>query len=59
MGITHLTIHTGKTKKIRAQTAAPTTPTPITGDVYYDTSTNAQSLGFYRVNGWIYVSTQV
>ena len=56
MGITNLNIHTGQTKKIRAQAAAPTSPTPSTGDVYFDTTAGAEALGIYRVSGWIYVS---
>jgi hypothetical protein len=57
--ITHLEIHKGKTKRIRAQEAAPTSPTPETGDVYYDTTPGVEALGIYIVNAWIYVSTQL
>jgi hypothetical protein len=56
MGVSHLEIHTGKTKKIRAQAAAPTTPKPETGDVYLDTTTGVEALGVYNVNGWVYLS---
>jgi hypothetical protein len=58
MGITNLDIHTGKTKKIRAQVAAPTDPAPENGDVYYDTSSGLEAIGIYLSGGWIYVSTQ-
>ncbi len=56
MGQTHLEIHTGKTKEIRAQTSAPTSPTPGTGDIYLDTTSNAEAIGIYVSSGWVYVS---
>lgn len=58
MGITHLEIHRGKTKRWRIQTTAPTSPTPVSGDVYVDSTDNAEAVGIYRVNGWVYVSLQ-
>ncbi len=54
---THLEIHTGKMKKIRAQVAAPTSPSPITGDIYFDTSTNLEAIGIRVSSGWVYIST--
>ena len=58
MGISHLEIHTGKTKQLRYQTATPTDPTVESGDVYIDTSAGSEALGIYRVTGWVYVSLQ-
>ena len=58
MGTTHLEIHTGKTKRIRAQEVTPTSPTLETGDIYYDTSTGVKAIGIYSVNGWVYLSTK-
>jgi len=59
MGITNLDIHTGKTKKYRIQAAAPTDPTPISGDVYIDNTASREAFGIYRVTGWVYISLQV
>ena len=56
MGVSHLSIHTGKTKKIRAQGTAPTSPTPETGDVYLDTTSGVEALAVYNVNAWVYIS---
>jgi hypothetical protein len=56
---THLEIHTGKTKQLRYQTATPTDPSVESGDIYIDTTNNAEALGFYRVTGWVYVSLQI
>ena len=56
MGITHLTTHRGKTKKWRIQATAPTSPTPITGDVYIDNSVKSEAMGIYRVYGWVFLS---
>lgn len=58
MGVTHLKIHTGKTKQIRAQTATPTSPTPIAGDIYFDTSSGAPAIGIRNESGWVYVTAQ-
>ena len=57
MGITHLKIHTGKTKQFRIQATAPTTPTPETGDVYVDNTVGNEAMAFY-ITGWIYISLQ-
>lgn len=56
MGVTHLTTHTGKTKKWRIQATAPTSPTLVTGDVYVDNSAGAEAMGIYKVNGWVFLS---
>ena len=56
--ITHLEIHKGKTKKIRAQLLAPTDPTPEQGDMYYDITNNSEALGIYLSSTWIYISTR-
>lgn len=56
MGVTHLKTHTGKTKKWRIQATAPSSPTPVTGDVYIDNSSGAEAMAIYSVNGWIYLS---
>ena len=58
MGITHLQIHTGKTKQIRAQTAIPTVPSPVPGDVFFDISAGVEALGFRNESGWEYVSAR-
>ena len=58
MGITHLEIHTGKTKQIRAQEDAPTTPTLKAGDLYFDTTAGAPALGVRNESGWVYVTAQ-
>jgi len=58
MGISHLKIHTGKTKQIRAQTATPTSPTPGPGDIYFDTSAGAPAIGIRNQSGWVYVTAQ-
>lgn len=59
MGITNLTIHTGLTKKYRAQATAPTTPAVETGDVYVDTTAGREAFAVYGVSGWLYLSLQV
>ena len=58
MGKTHLEIHTGKTKQVRAQTAAPTSPTPKAGDIYFDISTGVEAIGIRNESGWVYVSAR-
>jgi len=58
MGISHLEIHTGKTKQIRAQEAAPTTPTLVSGDMYFDVTAGAPALGIRNESGWVYVTAQ-
>lgn len=58
MSITHLETHRGKTKRFRIQDAAPTSPSPETGDVYIDSSDKYNAIGIYRVNTWVYVSLQ-
>jgi hypothetical protein len=57
MGKTHLEIHTGKTKQIRAQEATPTDPAPGPGDIYYDTTSGLEAIGIRNQTGWLYVST--
>jgi hypothetical protein len=56
MGITNLTINTGKAEAIRAQAATPTSPSPESGEIYFDISSGAEALGFYKTSGWVYVS---
>jgi len=57
MGKTHLEIHTGKTKQIRAQEATPTDPVPGPGDIYYDASEFSEAIAIRNQTGWLYVST--
>jgi len=56
MGTTHLQIHTGKTKQIRAQAAIPTSPSPESGDMFFDISAGAEAIGIRNESGWVYVS---
>jgi hypothetical protein len=56
---THLEIHTGQTKKLRIQASAPTDPTPTSGDVYIDNTTDREAIGIRNASGWLYVSLQV
>lgn len=58
MGITHYSIHTGKTKAIRAQASAPTDPSPETGDIWFDSTDGAQSIVVYSVNAWLFTGMQ-
>lgn len=53
---THLQIHTGKTKQIRAQTAVPTSPSPAPGDIFFDISTGVEAIGIRNQSGWVYVT---
>jgi len=56
MGITHLPIHTGKTKKIRTSATPPTTPTPEPGDIFVDSTAGSEAIGIRNQSGWVYVS---
>jgi len=58
MGISHLKIHTGKTKQIRAQEATPTSPSPKPGDIYFDISSGSEAIGIRNQSGWVYVSAK-
>ena len=61
MGLTHLGIHEGLTRQIRAQSAKPTDPdaeqkvgvaeTSISGDVYYDTDVDI--LYIKNASAWV------
>lgn len=55
---THLEIHTGLTKQFRIQAATPTDPSPESGDIYVDSSAGSESIGIYRVTGWLFLSLQ-
>jgi len=56
MGITHLDTHTGKTKELRVSATAPTTPTPVVGDIFVDSTAGSEALGIYTGTSWVYVS---
>lgn len=58
MGVTHLEIHTGKTKKLRVSASNPTTPTPISGDIYFNDTAGSEAIGIYGASGWLYLSLQ-
>jgi len=53
---THLEIHTGKTKKVRVQAAAPTSPTPTSGEIFVDNTAGSEAIGLRDHRGWLYVS---
>lgn len=55
---THLEIHTGLTKQFRIQTATPTDPTVMSGDIYVDSSTGSEAFGIYGASGWLFISLQ-
>jgi hypothetical protein len=58
MGISHLEIHTGKTKQFRIQATVPTDPDPETGDVYIDNTVGGEALGIFNLTSWVFLSLQ-
>ena len=59
---THLEIHTGKTKKLRAQASAPSStdyPDLGSGEIYVDNTAAREAIGIRNATGWLYLSLEV
>ena len=56
---THLEIHRGKTKKLDAQSIAPTAsdyPDLGPGEIYVDNTSGNEAIGIRNQAGWVYLS---